>query len=126
MVEKNQAFYLLMCIFLLSGIGIYLWLVRRQGFWEVEREASSQKIIDAIRAKDQAEKELLGQNHRILNSGLHFQENPLQICKQISIKFYSTTFKKITSNKHMFAQLFSLSQMFPGQTIQAYFSCAVK
>jgi PAS domain S-box-containing protein len=117
--KNNQAFYLLTFTFLLSGIGIYLWLLRRQVFWEVEREAANQKIIDANRAKDQAEKELLelelddvklaldhhsiisiadvsgkityanekfcevsgysadellGQNHRILNSGLHTRE----------------------------------------------------
>jgi PAS domain S-box-containing protein len=117
--KNNRAFYLLTFVFLLSGIAIYLWLLRRQGLWEIERAATNQKIIEANRAKDQAEKELLelelddvklaldhhsiisvadvsgkityanekfcevsgysseellGQNHRILNSGLHARE----------------------------------------------------
>lgn len=57
--QNNQAFYLLTCIFLLSGVAIFVWLVRRQTEWEVEREGVNQKIIEANRAKDRAEKDLL-------------------------------------------------------------------
>jgi PAS domain S-box-containing protein len=114
--KSSQAFYALTIITLLSGVGIYFWLKRRQLEWEREREAANQMLIEANRAKNQAEKELLamelddvklaldyhcivsiadvagnityanekfceisgysseeliGQNHRILNSGLH-------------------------------------------------------
>ena len=117
--KNTQAFYFLTAVFLLSGIGIYLWLMRSQVSWETEREAANEQLIAANRAKDQAEnyllaleldhvkqaldhhsivsiadvsgnityannkfcsvsgyssKELLGQNHRILNSGLHSRE----------------------------------------------------
>lgn len=117
--KSNQAFYVLTGIFMLSGVGIYLWLMRRQADWEVEREAANQQIIEANHAKDQAEKDLLelelddvklaldhhsivsiadvsgnftyandkfcevsgysieelvGRNHRILNSGLHSRD----------------------------------------------------
>lgn len=117
--KNTQAFYLLTFIFLVSGIVIYLWLMRRQADWELERESANQKIIAANHARDMAENELLaneldnvklaldqhsivsiadvsgnityvnekfyivsgfsseeliGQNHRVLNSGLHTRE----------------------------------------------------
>lgn len=127
--ENNQAFYLLTSTFLLSGVAIFLWLVRRQADWEVERVVADQKIIEANRAKDQAEKDLLamelddvklaldhhsivsradvagnityvndkfcaisgysseelvGRNHRILNSGLGSPESYREIWHTIS------------------------------------------
>ena len=117
--KSSQGFYALTIITLLSGVGIYFWLKRRQVEWEREREAANQMLFEANRAKNQAEKELLamelddvklaldyhcivsiadvsgnityanekfceisgysneeliGQNHRILNSGLHTPE----------------------------------------------------
>jgi len=136
--ENSQAFYLLTSTFLLSGVAIFLWLVRRQADWEVERVEADQKIIEANRAKDQAEKDLLamelddvklaldhhsivsrtditgsityvndkfcaisgysseelvGRNHRILNSGLEPPE------------FYSEIWHTISSGKIWHGQI---------------------
>lgn len=130
--KANQAFYFLISSALLFGFGIYLWLVRQQSEWEIEREASNRKIIEADREKDRAKNELLalelddvklalnhhsvvsiadvsgnityvnhkfcersgysseeliGQNHRILNSGLH------------SRKYFADMWQTITSGK---------------------------
>ena len=117
--KNNQAFYLLTGVSLLGAIFIYVWLIRRQAEWEIERDAANQQVIGANNARSQAERErlaleldvvklaldehsivsrtdvagniiyvndrfcnisgysqdeLIGQNHRILNSGLHTAE----------------------------------------------------
>lgn len=114
--KNNQAFYLLTSVFMLGAIFVYLWLIRRQTEWEVEREAANRQVIEANNARSQTEKErlalelddvtlalykhsivsrvdvngniiyanekfcdisgynqdeLIGQNHRVVNSGLH-------------------------------------------------------